>query len=108
MNGKVACKISDITEALNALGPARRLYSELSTLVRLLLVIPVSSATAERTFSCLRRLKTYLRSTMAQERLNHLLILNIHQDQADLIDLRSIARDFISLNEKRRDMFGHI
>src|SRR6185436_9295006 len=63
MNGKVACKISDITEALNALGPARQLYSELSALVGLLLVIPVSSATAERSFSCLRRLKTYLRST---------------------------------------------
>jgi len=45
---------------------------------------------------------------MTQERLNHLLILNIHQDKTDLIDLPSIARDFISLNETRRDMFGHI
>ena len=64
--------------------------------------------TAERSFSCLLRLKTYLRSTMAQERLNHLLILSIRQDETDLIDLRSIARDFVSLNETRRDIFGHI
>ena len=101
MNGNVASEISDITEVLHALGPARRLYSQLSELVRLLLVISVSSSTAERSFSCLRRLKTYLRSTMAQERLNHLLILNMHQDKTDLIDLRSIARDFVSLNGTR-------
>ena len=65
-----------------------------------------SSAPPERSFSCLRRLKTYLRSTMGQERLNHLLMLNIHQDKADVVDMRSIARDFVSLHQTRRDMFG--
>lgn len=38
-------------------------------LVRLCLTIPVSSATAERSFSTLRRLKTYLRSQIGQARL---------------------------------------
>ena len=36
--------------------------------------------TAERSFSALRRLKSYLRSTMGQERLNNIAILNVHND----------------------------
>ena len=44
------------------------------TLLRLYLTLPVTSATSERThtFSTLRRLKNYLRSTMKQDRLNKL------------------------------------
>lgn len=49
-------------------------------LVLLLATLPVSNATAERTFSTLRRLKTWLRSTMEQERLVGLALLNVHQD----------------------------
>jgi len=71
-------------------------------------VVVASSATAERSFSSLRRLKTYLRSTMGQERLNHVLILNVHQDKTDSIDLKSVARDFISLNDVKRNIFGHL
>ena len=40
----------------------------------MLLVIPVSAVTAERSFSFLRRLKSYLRSTMSQRRLNHVTL----------------------------------
>lgn len=108
MEGKMAEKLSDVTDKLEELGAARRLYSEVSKLIVLLLVIPASSATAERSFSCLRRLKTYLRSTMGQERLNHFLILNVHQDETDLIDLKSVARDFVSLNDVRRNTFGYL
>jgi len=42
----------------------------------LLLVVPATSATAERSFSALRWLKIYLRATMGQARLNSLLILH--------------------------------
>ena len=58
MDGKSASSLSDITAALTTLGPAKRLYSQLSKLITLLLVIPATSATAERSFSCVRRLKT--------------------------------------------------
>lgn len=48
---------------------------EFVKLMKIVLTMPVSTCTAERSFSCLRRLKTYLRSTMTQERLNHLAVL---------------------------------
>ena len=44
-------------------------FPQVTRLVHLLLVIPATSATAERSFSSLRKIKTYLRTTMKQERL---------------------------------------
>lgn len=101
-----AGSIDDITAALMALGPARRLYGELTTLVILLRLLPATSATAERSFSCLRRLKTYLRATMSQARLNSVMVLHIHQSYTDELDLSAVAKDFISLNDNRRSLFG--
>ncbi|KAL9299582.1 putative HAT dimerization domain-containing protein [Arabidopsis thaliana] len=44
---------------------------------RILLTIPVSVALAERTFSKLKLIKKYLRSTMSQERLNGLALISV-------------------------------
>ncbi|MGL5904177.1 MAG: DUF4371 domain-containing protein, partial [Cetobacterium sp.] len=49
----------------------RTMLPELTKLVKLALTVPVTSSTSERSFSGLRRLKTYLRSRMGQGRLNH-------------------------------------
>ena len=60
--------LSDAVGILKGMEPVelRGEYSEVEKLVRLLLVSPASSAEAERSFSTLRRLKTWLRSTMTQ------------------------------------------
>ena len=44
-------------------------------LFQLLVILPATNATSERSFSALRRIKSYLRCTMSQARLNHLMIL---------------------------------
>ena len=106
MDGKSANSLSNIMAALLTLDPAKRLYSELSKLITLLLVIPATSATAERTFSCVRRLKTYLCSTISQPRLNHLLLLHRHQDLTDNLDLKAVAQDFVAVNDYRWNTFG--
>ena len=84
----------------------RRLFPQVETLVRLLLTIPCSSAEAERSFSGLRRLKTYLRNSMTQARLNHLAILHVHQEMTDAIDLVAIAKDFVGKSDTRLITFG--
>ena len=81
------------------------LFDEVQTLVRLLLVIPVASAEAERSFSELRRLKTWLRSTISQMCLN-IAVCHVHQEKLDATDLRVVCQQFVSVNERRRHVFG--
>ena len=84
----------------------RSLYSEVIILVKLILVMPASNATSERSFSALRRVKTYLRSTMTQTRLNNLMVLHVHRDRLDKLDLCQVGNDFIDAREHRRSIFG--
>lgn len=51
-------------------------FSETIKLLKILITIPMSSAEAERCFSTLKRIKTFLRNTMGQERLSALAMLS--------------------------------
>ncbi|GBO21253.1 repressor of the inhibitor of the protein kinase [Araneus ventricosus] len=55
-------------------------FPNIYILLKLLAVVPVSVATVERSFSILRRLKTYLKNTTSESRLNGLALLSIHRD----------------------------
>ena len=68
---------------------------ELTTVCALFLTLPsVTVASAERSFSKLKIIKTYLRSTMAQERLDGLTLLAIERDAAQKLDIDSIIDKF--------------
>ncbi|KAG8184564.1 hypothetical protein JTE90_007680 [Oedothorax gibbosus] len=49
-------------------------------LLKIFATLPVTAATNERSFSTLKRLKTYLRNSCSENRLNGLAMLNIHRD----------------------------
>ena len=53
------------------------IFPEFSKVVHILAVILATSRSAERSFSALRRLKTYLRSTMGQQRVSNIALINI-------------------------------
>jgi hAT family C-terminal dimerisation region len=84
----------------------RALFKQVEQLLRLVLVCPASSCTAERSFSALRRLKTWLRNTMTQTRLNSLSICHVHQVYLDNVDLWKVAAEFSGRSEIRRNKFG--
>jgi len=84
----------------------RKLFTQVEVLLRLLLVVPASSCEAERSFSALRRLKTWLRSTMTQQRLNHVALCSVHHHYIDNIDIRAVANDFVSGIGRREQLFG--
>ncbi|BFZ15279.1 hypothetical protein BsWGS_18318 [Bradybaena similaris] len=79
---------------------------ELVKFIRLFLTIPTTTCTAERSFSSLRRLKSYLRSTMAQTRLNSVAILNCHQHLVNELNLEDVADEFIKRKEIRGQTFA--
>ncbi|XP_068204694.1 zinc finger MYM-type protein 1-like [Palaemon carinicauda] len=84
----------------------RRMFPQVEALLRLLLVSPASSCTAERSFGALRRLKTWLRSSMSQQRLNHLMICHVHRDRLATLSPQAIAEEFIRAEDKQRTIFG--
>lgn len=84
----------------------RELMNEVFKLVQLISIVPASAASAERSFSALRRVKTYLRTNMTQKRLTHLLLLHIHESKTAKINLDSIVKDFVSRTAERKGVFG--
>ena len=59
----------------------KSLFPSVAQLLRLFGTLAVSNASAERTFSKLRLMKTYLRSTMGQERLSGLALMSVHRNE---------------------------
>lgn len=88
--------------------PAQLMVPETVELLRLLLTLPASSATAERSFSALRRLKTWLRSTMSQQRLNAAAICAVHRERVAQVDTGRIITSFVQLNTGRQRVFGPV
>ena len=70
-------------EVLNYLKQMDGCYPNAWIAYKILLTIPVTVASAERSFSKLKLIKYYLRSTMLQERLNGLAMLSIGKDLAN-------------------------
>ena len=68
-----------------------------SVALRILLTIPVTVASGERSFSKLKLIKTYLRSTMAQDRLVGLAMLSIESDVASSLDYSEVLEKFASI-----------
>ena len=97
-------RLSDLIHMFSGTDTARHMQ-EVVTLMKLLLVLPSSSCSAERSFSALRRLKTYIRSTMTVSRLNHVTVLYIHKTLTDEL-INSIENAFASANDTRKYMFG--
>jgi len=99
---------STVQDIITAIRPvmSMKVIDEVKRLLTLLVVLPASTATAERSFSALRRLKTFLRSTMAAERLNSICVLHVNSDRTDELDLNDIATQFITAKDKRKAFFG--
>jgi len=63
----------------------------------------VTVAKAERSFSKLRLIKNYLRSTMSQERLSALAVLSIENETAHKIDFTKTIDEFASQKSRKKN-----
>ena len=81
--------------------------------------MPCTTCECERSFSTLRRIKTYLRSTMNQDRLNYVMVLNVHHSEAEKLRitkmeafeqqklcLDKIIDDWINQSVQRKNIFA--
>ena len=69
-------------------------------------MMPATKAASERSSSFLKKIKTYLSLTAANNWLNHLLILHIHKLLTDRLDLLKVAGKFVERRERRKSKSG--
>ena len=86
----------------------RDIYQEVVKLVDWLLCVPVASAEAERSFSKLRHVKTWLRSTMSERRLSDLMVCHVHQQKLNEVDISRAMKAFVVTDDSRRRVVGGI
>ena len=70
----------------------QQLLSQVIKLAKLILVMPATNATSERSFRAVCRVKTYPRTTKTEARLNHLM-LYVHKDKTSALFMVEIAND---------------
>ena len=98
--------IHDILKFLQGLSAGQRVFlKQVCFVARLILVMPATNAASECSFSVMRRLKNYLRSTLSQPRLNHLMVLSIFYIED--LDLSTTANKFLGNSEHRAHVFGN-
>lgn len=78
-----------------------RIYPNLWTALRIALTLPVTVASAERSFSKLKLIKTFLRSTMAQERLSGLAVLSINHEICETVSYDEVIDDFAAKKSRK-------
>ncbi|XP_060859483.1 zinc finger MYM-type protein 1-like [Metopolophium dirhodum] len=69
------------------------------------LTIPVTVASAERSFSKLKLIKNYLRNSIGQERLCGISILNIERRRTSDIDIEKIIDNFAYAKARKKQFF---
>ena len=76
-------------------------FESIATLLKLALTLPVSSTHNERAFSCLKRVKTFLRSTITENRLSNLACISINRELVSHISIRELQQPFLNENTRR-------
>ena len=78
------------------------MFPNITRALRILATIPVTSCECERAVSSLRHLKTYMRSTMHENRLTGLAMMHVHYTHEIALD--TIIQNFAIQHPWRMDM----
>ena len=89
-------------ETLRYLKKRKGTFPNSEIALRILLTIPVTVASGERSFSKLKLIKNYLRTTMSQERLCGLAIIAIEQDAVSTLDYKDVIAEFAARKARRQ------
>ena len=79
-------------------------YTQLFRVYRIAVTLPVTTAGNERSFSTMKRTKSYLRSTMLDDSLGYLACLSINRERAKEIEMDSIV-DTFGKQQRRIELF---
>ena len=101
----------DVTKSIDILNTIKSYWEEggfqtVWVAYRILLTIPVTVASAEKSFSKLKLVKTYFQTTMSQERLSGLAMISIENEYLDKLNYDNLIEEFASKNVRRSNFLG--
>ena len=91
-SNKIVTSLRVIADAMKESEIYKRMLGEINKVLKIYFTFPVTTSTAERSFSSLCRLKSFVQSTMTQSRL---LMLYIHSGETEMLDLKTTAKIYI-------------
>jgi len=80
-------------------------YSDVLSACLIYLTLPVTVASAERSFSKLKLIKNYLRNSIGQDRLSNISILNIEKEKTADLDINKIINDFAVIKTRKINFY---
>lgn len=89
-------------EVLSIVKNSNGSFPNINVTLRILLTIPVTSSSAERSFSKLKIIKNYLRNRISQERLCGLSMISIEKAISDTINYDKIIDDFTAAKSRKK------
>ena len=103
---KAACdkRNPDFLDLFKALQAEPECYSCVTKLMKIVLTLPITSCSAERAFSKLKIVKSRLRSTMNQDRLENLILMSVEVDLLQNLDVNSLVQKFIDCAPRRMNL----
>ena len=95
----IPLKTKPVREVAAFLSKKKQVYPACNMAFTFLQTTPVTVASNERSFSKLKLVKTKLRSTMLQDRLESLMLISCERDVAEKLDVEKIIRNWINLKK---------
>ena len=84
-------------KSLSGKSDYRLIWPNMVLSLKLCLLPPCTSSSTERGFSCFRRIKSYLRSTMCEDRLNACSLCSIHNEIFNWILAESLTNGLLGV-----------
>ena len=105
-NNDLFLELQGVSELAEKLVNTRKheTYPLVYLLMKLVLTLPVATATVERSFSAMKYIKNELRNRMEDQWMNDCLIVYIERDVTYNIDNETIMQRFQNMKTRRRQL----
>ena len=98
----VGSNCKTVLQFLLQICPYKQAFDCLYNLLVISIMLPVTTASCERSFSKMKLVKTFLRNSMCHDRLSQLALLSIESNRAEALDLEQFVDEFDSRHDNRR------
>ena len=87
-------KSKSFIDMVQSLEKMPKAFSQIIQIMHIVLTLPVTTASNERFFSTLKRVKSYLRTTIGDDRLSHLMLMAVEPAMVKRFNMEDLVEEF--------------